>query len=139
MKKVMMAVCGVILGVVAIGGFIGCETTDDGGGLTVTPSEAELRQDDKTVTFTVGGSSTDTNGTSVAFGGIRDLSGPYIWSVSDTSLGNITSVNGVQAVYVRTEKSGVNIITVEDQYGAKGIASVMFISDSVSTGGDSNE
>ena len=32
----------------------------------------------------------------------------------------------------------MNIVTVEDQYGAKGVATVAFISDSNSIGGDSN-
>ena len=78
MKKGIMAICCVTLSLVAIIGFIGCETTDGGDGLTVEPSKKELTENEKSVTFTVGGSSTDTNGNTITSGGIRDLSAPFI-------------------------------------------------------------
>jgi hypothetical protein len=49
---------------------------------------------------------------------------PLRWSVSDPSLGTITSQGGLTALYQGTARPGVNTITVRDQGDAEGIALV---------------
>ncbi len=126
MKKIMMAVFGIILGVVAIGSFIGCETIEGGEALSVSPSVVTLGESNgvRSVTFTVGGTSTDTNGLTTIIGGVGELSVPLTWSVSQPTLGHITTTAGNQAVYISSGGKGVNVISVEDQYGAQGLATV---------------
>lgn len=125
MKKLIMAVCCIILGVIAVGSFIGCETIEGGGGLNVSPAAVTLEASNsvRSVAFTVGGTSTDTNGL-VNLIGVGELSVPLTWSVSQPSLGHITSVAGLHAVYIGSGGKGVNVVTVEDQYGAQGVATV---------------
>ena len=86
--------------------------------LTITPSYVDLSTDSlsnsvpyRSQTFTV----TD---------GLRTLSLPLEWAVSDPSLGSIASAGGDSAAYVRTDSGGDNSITVRDQYGAEGVATV---------------
>ncbi len=126
MKKIVMIACCMMLGVVSLISFVGCETIDGGAGLAVSPSSVTLGDSNgvQSVTFTVAGTSTDTNGQTVITGGAGELSVPFTWSVSHPSLGHITTTAGNQAVYVSSGGSGVNVITVEDQYGAKGLATV---------------
>jgi hypothetical protein len=105
----------------------GCETTDDyDTSLTVTPASVTSQTYPESVTFTVGGSSgTTTNTTSEVMNAtLGTLSLPVTWSVSDSRLGSIASSSGNQAVYLRTRSTGINIITVIDQYGAQGMATV---------------
>lgn len=108
MKKVIWYFSSVALVlIIAISAVVpaGCET-GSGAALTVSTSD--------NVTFTV-----DTN--SVTKG---DLALPLEWRVSNPALGTITSSSGYSAVYSRTSQSGVNVIIVEDQYGAEGMATV---------------
>ena len=125
MKKIIMASCVVILAIVAVGSFVGCETVEGGAALLVTPAAVTFTGSNsaETVTFTVGGLATDTNGT-VGLVGAGELSVPLTWTVSHPSLGNITTTAGNQAVYVSSGGEGVNVVTVEDQYGAQGLATV---------------
>ena len=98
----------------------GCEDADTTASLTVEPEFVDLTRtlvtnQDVTVTFAV----TD---------GLRELSLPLSWAVSDKTLGSIVFSGGNTAVYrpITTPaiKSGFNAILVEDQYGAQGMASV---------------
>lgn len=91
----------------------GCE---NGGtvALTVSPSFVDLSAggSNSIQTFTV----TD---------GLRDLSLPLMWSVSDPTVGYIAGSGGDSASYARTSVSNRdNSITVRDQYGAEGVATV---------------
>ena len=121
--------CGLIstfvLLVVAFSLFIGCEKDSKGTAtLTVTPSDVTLvAGTNSTVTFTVGSTTSGTNATTNT-GGLRALSFPLEWNVSHPSLGVIWSSSGSSAVYVRSNPNGVNIVTVKDQYGAEGFATV---------------
>lgn len=101
---------------------VGCEDASDTVALTIEPSYADLT----TTTDTNGTTTTTGTGTQTftATGGLRDLSLPLTWTVSDSSLGSIASSGGTTASYVRTDRSGDNSIQVEDQYGARGVATV---------------
>ena len=82
--------------------------------LTVSPSFVDLSagSSNATQTFTV----TE---------GLRDLSLPLMWSVSDPTAGYIAGSGGNSASYVQTSVSNRdNSITVRDQYGAEGVATV---------------
>lgn len=86
----------------------GCESSDGTESpVTVTPD---------TVTMSPGGS-----GTAVleASGGMA----PFAWSVSDATLGKVTS-SGEVAVYTRTVASGINIVTATDTNGFMGRAMI---------------
>ena len=97
--------------------FSGCETAGGTSALNINPSSASLSNHTEIVTFTVGTSSSNSNT-------ISDATLPLAWSVSDPNLGNIRGAAGYTAIYVPTGGSGVNIITVRDQTGAEGVASV---------------
>lgn len=110
----------VLIAVCAAGFFWGCETGGDSVALTVSPSEATIAgTSNVVVTFTVGGS---TNAT--ADSGLRTLSLPLEWRVSNPGLGYISGASGTSATYIRYNVNGVNTIHVEDQYGAEGSATV---------------
>jgi len=106
----------------------GCETSDEWDtSLTVSPSAVTSQTYPETVTFTVSGLSTPptTNATSELMNAeLGTLSMPLTWAVSNPLLGGITTSSGNQAVYTRTRRTGINTITVQDQYGAQGIATV---------------
>ena len=94
--------------------FSGCEESSKGTvALTVTPSYVDLSaaSSNETQTFTV------THG-------LRDLSLPLAWHVSNPGLGTIGGSGGDSASYVSTGASGDNSVIVEDQYGAEGVATV---------------
>ena len=123
------------LSMIALGGLLlltGCETTDDtGAALTVTPSAPTLSGSTGTVRFEVGGGQTTptpTNATNSVISSTAaadvDLSLPLVWSVSQPALGRITWSSGRSAIYTRSGGAGVNIVTVRNQYGAEGIATV---------------
>lgn len=126
MKKIVMIACCMMLGIISLISFIGCETIEGGKALTISPASVVFGGSNsvKTVTFTAGGTSTDTNGQTIVTGGAGELSVPFTWAVSHPSLGHITTTAGNQAVYVSSGGRGVNVITVEDQYGAQGVATV---------------
>ena len=93
-------------------GFVmsGCENGDDTSGLVITPDTAELTLTNNAVLLTV------------ATNSLRPLSLPLTWSVNNPALGNIQGQGGASAVYTRTPVDGSNVVTVEDQYGSRGIA-----------------
>lgn len=95
---------------------VGCEDADDTVALTVEPNYVDL-------TSTTSSASTGTQ-TFTVTDGLRDLSLPLVWSVSDPSMGTIADSGGTTASYVRSNRTGDNSILVEDQYGARGVATV---------------
>lgn len=125
MKRVIICSLSLMMLAVTMGFlFSGCETGDGTTALTVSPTEVTLISDTNssatvmTATFTVGSS---TNSLS---GGLRILSLPLEWSVTDPNLGSISAVGGTTAIYIRNNNVGVNTIIVRDQYGAEGVATV---------------
>lgn len=120
MKKSLALSAGAAIIACCLAGFFsGCETTGDADALTVSPSSVNSSNRSEAVTFTV---SAGTNTT--AESGLKSLSLPLIWSVSNPLIGVITASSGYSASYVRNSKKGVQTIYVEDQYGAKGHATV---------------
>jgi hypothetical protein len=111
MVLAMLAV-GVCVGLVQSG----CESTSDTVGLTIEPSFVDLTSTTNTAT-------TGTQTFSVT-GGLRELSLPLVWTVSDPSLGSIADSGGTTASYIRYNSSGDNSIQVEDQYGARAVATI---------------
>lgn len=100
---------------------IGCETRDEVSSevLSIKPSEVVLSGSSNTVTFAVDTMVRDYNGISV-----RSVNLPLRWEVSNTALGDIVAHQGYNAVYARTSQTGVNVITVRDNSGAEGVATV---------------
>lgn len=127
---VVAAAMAVSLGSVFLAG---CEDAAGVWPLNVEPSYVDLSAlTPVTVTDTNGNSTTTygsvSNGTLTqtftVTGGLRELSLPLTWRVSDASLGNIAAAGGYSASYTRTDARGDNSVIVEDQYGAQGVATV---------------
>jgi hypothetical protein len=123
-KMALLSIVAMWAAAVVVGALIaGCETGGDTVALTIVPDFVDLSD-------TISTNSTTTNTITQTFtvdtNGLRKLSLPLDWSVSDTNLGTIGASGGYSASYVRTSISnhGDNAITVEDQYGAKGVATV---------------
>lgn len=92
--------------------FTGCEKEENAVVITIYPNPIEMTVSNDTVLLT-------------ATGGIRALSLPMTWSVSNPLLGTIDpAYHGDFAVYVGRDSNGVNLVTVRDQYGAEGHATV---------------
>lgn len=110
-----LRVAGVVLALLAIA-FIGwftsgCESGSGGRSLEVEPRNATIGPNISS--FKLG-----------VVSGVRDLSLPLEWSAANAQLGSIAGSSGYTAVYTSTGRSGVNTITVRDQYGVEGVASV---------------
>ncbi len=121
--------------------FIGCETTDDvANSLAVSPSSSTIQKYPQSITFTVGGSSGSVSTGDVIKASspsdLGQLALPLTWAVSDPNLGQIAAASGNTAVYKRTRSRGINIITVTDQYGLSGIATVKQETENTSGGDD---
>jgi len=93
----------------------GCEEAKGTRALTVSPSFVDLAG---------AGSTNAATQTFTVADGLRDLSLPLTWSVSDPSLGYIGRQGGISASYVKTKAHGDNSIIVRDQYDAEGVATV---------------
>lgn len=111
--------------VCALAGFFsGCETTEgDTTGLTVSPSTYTSTNRSELIVFEVG-SGTNTFTNMIANSGLRDLSLPLEWSLGNPSLGYIAAQSGYSCTYARGRADGIQTITVRDQYGAEGQATV---------------
>ncbi len=88
----------------------GCEKGGSQDTLTVTPGSLEMTRNNETARFSVSG-------------GLRELSLPLTWRVSNSAVGNVIASEGADAEYVRFTP-GINIVMVKDQYGAEGFATV---------------
>ncbi len=117
MKKLLFP--GSVISLVALAAALfltcGCETGGDTVALTVTPSYVDL---------TTSGTNLTQTQTFTVTGGLRELSLPLEWRVSNQSLGAIAEAGGTTASYITTGVSGDNSIIVEDQYGAEGVATI---------------
>lgn len=94
---------------------VGCENGGSGNSLTIDPANSMIGRNIAQLTLTIAG-------------GLRDLSLPVEWSVTNPELGHIEHTGGPVAVYTRTALTGLQIISVRDQYGVEGIAAVDQIS-----------
>lgn len=97
---------------VILGTQTGCEEATGVGGLEINPAQVTLSTNDMTVVLSVVGITNNT------------LALPLTWSVSDTGLGVLTASSGLTAVYRRSDRTGVNTITVRDQFEREGYAVV---------------
>lgn len=120
MKKSLVFSLFVVATACCVAGFFsGCETGGGSEFLSVSPSSVNTSNKSEVITFTVGGSTNETTES-----GLKTLSLPLIWTVSNPGLGYISGSSGVTASYVRHKANGINTIHVEDQYGVKGHATV---------------
>lgn len=111
MKKCGTLGAWTILGIVMLGlGMLGCDQGDDVAELSMSPESVVVSRNNETVRFSV-------------TGGLRSLSMPLSWKVSDPDVGVIIAAEGTDADYIRL-RSGVNIVIVRDQYGSEGYATV---------------
>lgn len=120
MKRMAFIYSGMIL---LVGIFVftaGCESAKGTASLTVSPPEVNLvdgsgTNGSYTVTFTV-------------VEGLRELSLPLEWHVSNPSVGRIVASAGVSASYQATTRtkdgSLINTVIVKDQYDAEGLVTV---------------
>ena len=92
---------------------VGCEEAKGVGGLEVDPATVTLGTNDASVVITVVGGIADSS-----------LAMPLAWEVSNASLGQITASSGLTAVYRRLDANGVNTVTVRDQFGKEGYATI---------------
>lgn len=106
--------CGAAVVIVFVGLLQnGCEEAKGLQGLRVDPSSATLSTNNQTVALTVTGGITN-----------ETLALPLTWSVQDEGLGRIINSSGFMAIYQRTDRNGVNTVTVRDQYDNEGFATV---------------
>ncbi len=98
----------------------GCEPSDDEvrGELDVSPSSTSLEGETKSVILTA----------DVSTGGATTpevIVYPLNWSVDAADVGEITSQSADKAVYTHVStNAGSNVITVRDQLGREGLATV---------------
>jgi len=127
MKKIIRPVACVLFTsfISAILILCGCESGEGTAALTITPSAVYLSGTTNNVTLYVGGTSSGTNGAAVTTsGGLRSLSEPLEWRVTNPALGTILESSGNMAVYARYPANGVNTVIVKDQYDAEGFATI---------------
>ena len=121
-----------VCGMAAVTGLltVGCEKGTGTQGLIISPAVVEFASETQESTSTNGTTTTTVDGTdtvvfTVVSNSLRELSFPLAWAVSRPDLGTITSATGPSAVYVRGQnRAGVNIVSVKDQYGEEGFATV---------------
>ncbi len=94
----------------------GCEQSDGGPALGVSPSSAVVDVATGSIVLTVGS-------------GTIEGSLPLEWSVSDSSLGRIIRSDGLTATYARLAGNGQNRVMVKDQYGVEGAAVITQVED----------
>ncbi len=91
----------------------GCEKTETGMTLTVTPATSVINANDA-VLLTASLPECE-----------RVIYYPLVWSVSDSRIGFLRDAAGDSAVYEAYNAEGVNTVTVRDQSGAEGMSSVI--------------
>lgn len=95
---------------------VGCESTESAdSSITVTPADSELQGEASValVASLAGGTNTE-----------EQLILPLEWRVADPEYGSISSDGGVTAIYTSNGKVGATAVTVEDQIGRRGAASI---------------
>lgn len=116
MKNMNGVICtSAVAAMAVLIGLTGCEKEENAVVITIFPNPIEITVSNDTVLLT-------------ATGGLRALSLPMEWSVSSPLLGTIdTAYRGDSAVYVSRDVEGVNLVTVRDQYGAEGHATITHV------------
>jgi len=99
----------------------GCEESKGLQGLQVDPPSATLATNGQVTVFTVTGGITN-----------ETLALPLTWSVQDEGLGRIINSRGYSATYQRSDRDGVNSVTVRDQYENEGYATIEQTSENYS-------
>jgi len=99
---------------------VGCEDASNHS-ITVTPAASSLDVTEGSQNAVV---LTASNGPSNTVARTNELLYPLEWSVTEPSLGNISSSGGNSAVYTRTGARGSNTIIVRDQGDGEGVAVV---------------
>jgi len=108
-------VCGLVL---ATWFLAGCDEGDGTASLRVSPASTILSGSSNTVILAVVGSVTNESS------GLRALSLPIEWRVTNPALGQILESSGTIAVYVRSPENGINTVVARDQYEAEGFATI---------------
>lgn len=93
----------------------GCENTETGMTLTVTPATSVINTNGVVLLKAGLPENTSSNET-------RQIYFPLSWSVSNSKIGFLRDMAGDSAVYEGRNAKGVNTVTVRDQAGAEGIA-----------------
>ncbi len=103
-----------VLAVVLLTG-VGCEKTSNSPTLAVTPTASEIDVRAAVVlTAAIPEAESET----------RRIFYPLEWTVGNAALGSLRETAGDTAVYVAGNNEGVNTVTVRDQAGAEGVASI---------------
>jgi len=89
----------------------GCDNSGSGNFLTIDPAESRIGPNVAQFTLSI-------------VGGLRDLSLPIEWTVTDPGLGHVEHKGGATAVYIRTARNGSNVVIAKDQYDVEGFAAV---------------
>lgn len=112
--KIKHVFCAVACSV-AVVMLAGCEDASTKVVIVVTPADAAVD---------VRGAVTLSASVPAAEAETRNLYYPLVWTVSNPEIGGLRDVAGNSAVYFAGNVAGVNTVTVRDQAGAEGIASV---------------
>lgn len=121
MKKLKVFCSVLVLSAVVMLGLsmlAGCESANGLAGVQLSPSSATISPTSNSVTFVATLNVTNTT-----------LALPLTWSLANGSLGRIVGSSGLNAVYVGNGQAGNNVITVKDQYGNEGAASITQVSN----------
>jgi hypothetical protein len=112
MKKMLVIMLAVVAGLAAVAVMSGCDSAEGIDGISLSPASVTLSGGTNAVAFSAQTKSA--------------LALPLEWSVSDGSLGFVTRSSGSNAVYTANRgKTGTQVISVRDQYGNEGFASVV--------------
>ncbi len=110
MKTFMMAGLLATLALV-----LGCEKTTTSKTLNVTPAAWEMEPRDAVVL---------TASVPITTNETYRIYYPLEWTVGNGALGSLQDTAGDTAVYVANDNEGVNTVTVRDQAGFEGVASI---------------
>jgi len=109
MTGVMAVVAMTVVAVAWLGS--GCDNSGSGNFLTIDPAESRIGPNITQFTLAI-------------VGGLRDLSEPIQWTVTNPGLGYVEHRGGTTAVYIRRGGTGQNIVVAKDQYDVEGFAAV---------------
>jgi hypothetical protein len=118
---------GVGLGVLAAATlfWLGCEETSTHTAIIVTPSEVEYTGSLAVAVFFTAEKAPLPGQTDLSTNRWDRLYLPLEWSVRDSSLGGFIAVSGYNAEYAGTGEPGLQIVSVRDQAGNEGMATII--------------
>ena len=118
-NRYVLGVC--VAGLLSMVAFLGCEKTNRGMSLEVTPNATTLSQGGDRVTLTA---SLPQANAAVASNRTVELLYPLEWVVTDPDSGRIVAAVGDSAVYQCILGGGRNTVIVRDQGDREGLASI---------------